>query len=281
MCGADTRDSGPRKIVESPPAWPDRVAASFGRAARHYARHAHVQREIAASFFDWFEPLLAGHPVGCGLEIGCGTGYLTDKLWQRWPRADWAISDVSAEMVEHCRRSLAGPKRPPHTRFFVADGQAVQLQDNSLDLIASSLAFQWMTNLPDSVNRLMRALRPGGWLVFSTLGAGSFATVRDYLSQPFQGYPGLSDLKQQLAIHGQSGCISQQQFVDTMPGLLPFLRHLKRIGAGSVPEHRSVSVSGLRQAIRQSGDLADGLPVEYEVLQVAICKSPEPGDPVP
>src|SRR3546814_14322438 len=58
------------------------------------------------------------------------------------------------------------------------DGEAPIFEGEWFDLILSSLAFQWFDDLGGAVGRLAGLLRPGGSLIFSTLGRGSFARWR-------------------------------------------------------------------------------------------------------
>ncbi len=255
-------------------AWGDAVAASFEAAAADYDHRARLQHRVAQFFFDWLTRQVGPLGLRHGLEIGCGTGFLTRRLLAAWPGCHWQITDISPAMVDQCRQRLGPPVDSARVRFDVADGQAVRARPRSLDLIASNLTFQWFSDLTASTSRLMPLLRPGGWLVYSTLGAGTFRSAGELLGQTLHDYPAAPDLFAQLTSAGCNGCVERQEFVETMPGLLELFRHLKGIGAGISVHRPRLTVSRLRQALGRCDDLPDGLSVEYDVLLVAVQQTP-------
>jgi trans-aconitate 2-methyltransferase len=91
------------------------------------------------------------------VDIGCGPGNSTELLVKRWPGAHVAGFDTSDNMLE------AAGKRLPQTAFFKADA-ATWEADADVDLIYSNATFQWVPGHLDVLERLLRALKPGGVL---------------------------------------------------------------------------------------------------------------------
>ncbi len=91
------------------------------------------------------------------VDIGCGPGNSTELLVKRWPDAKVAGLDSSDNMLEAAR------KRLPETEFFKADA-ATWAPDADTDLIYSNATFQWVPKHLDVMERLFRALKPGGVL---------------------------------------------------------------------------------------------------------------------
>ena len=99
------------------------VAARFGAAAHRYEDHAPVQR-ITAERLAGDIARLRLPPRPRILEIGCGTGLLTQALARRLGPADWTVTDISPAMLAASQR---GPALPGTARFQVLDGEYLSL----------------------------------------------------------------------------------------------------------------------------------------------------------
>lgn len=141
------------------------VAQSFGRRARHYAEHAHLQRHTAQALADFV--LEQGGLPGAGpvVEIGCGTGLLTELLHQ--PGRPYLATDLSPEMLEQCLLRLG---RRENLSFAVLDGQQPAFTAPPAALV-SNLTCQWFA---DPVAGLAGLARLAPCLAFSVPLSGSF-----------------------------------------------------------------------------------------------------------
>lgn len=243
----------------------DIVARRFGAAAGDYASRAETQRAVAG----WMSARLPRVQVAHGLEIGCGTGFLTRHLLEHYPDADWIISDIAPEMVVACAASHDG-----RARFIVHDGEAAP-PEGTFDLIASSLTFQWFEDLPGSVARLTAALAPRGSLVFTTLGAGTFwewrALLEEYgLASGMPDYPDEDELREMLAASGYAFAIDRLALQETHAGARAFLRHLRDIGADAArPGHRPETSAAWRRVLREN---TRSFSVTYDVFCVILIR---------
>ena len=120
------------------------------------------------------------------LEIGCGTGLLTERLADTFPEAHIVAVDLAPGMLEVARRRLAG--RP--VTFVCADAEALELSER-FDVIASSATFQWLAYPQESLRRLASHLRRGGVLAANLFVEGTlqelFAAFR--LAEEALGVP--------------------------------------------------------------------------------------------
>ncbi|HXH22882.1 MAG TPA: methyltransferase domain-containing protein [Dehalococcoidia bacterium] len=88
-------------------------------------------------------------------DLGCGTGELTARLADRWPRARVVGLDSSPEMLAQAA-ALARPGRLDFRRGDIADfGEAC-------DLLFSNAALQWLDDHESLIPRLAGLVRPGG-----------------------------------------------------------------------------------------------------------------------
>lgn len=142
------------------------LARHFSAGAARYDAAAELQRQLAAAVA---AELAAVAPrVRDLLEIGCGTGFLTQGLAERFPQARLTAVDLAPGMIEAARRRLAG--RP--VAFLCADAEALTLPER-FDAIASSATFQWFTRPEATLRRLAAHLRPSGLLVASIFIEGT------------------------------------------------------------------------------------------------------------
>jgi malonyl-CoA O-methyltransferase len=253
----------------------ERVGRAFA-AAPDYDGNARIQREVAQALADRIAALdLPPNPRV--LEIGCGTGFLTQALAALG--GDWLVTDLSPEMLERCRERLGTSGRH---RFAVLDGEYGTPEGGPFDLICSSLAVQWFDDAPAALSRMAGWLAPGGHLLITTLGPGSFAEWRkaheaeglEPGTPRFASVAALGDLVHDVRNH-----------LDHHADPLAFLHALKAIGAQTAEAgHRPLSPGQLRRVMArfaQDGCPQNGCPrigcdVTYEVVTCHLHRKPSP-----
>ncbi len=243
--------------------WKSQVTGSFGRAADSYEDAAAPQRQAAALLADLSRQRRVPGDSRI-LEVGCGTGILTRHIRETWPAAELVVSDIAPHMVGAAARGamIAG-------RFIEMDGEAPPFEGPWFDLILSNLAFQWFADLDAAIDRLAGLLRPGGSLIFSTMGADSFAEWRAAHdaagAQPgTPAYPSLERLRAMLARH-EDAFAFDEHWPFAFGGAKGFLAHLRGIGA-TVPAsgHRALDAAAMRRVMR-AFDAGGGV-ATYHVL---------------
>lgn len=248
-----------------------KVRSAFSRAS-DYDGNAVVQREIATGLAKRIASLDLP-PSPKVLEIGCGTGFLTQALMDTGMRGQWLVTDIAPPMLERCEARLSAlshqPSSTPSIQFDILDGEHGQPDNAPFDLICSSLAMQWFDDTPAALSRLVKQLRPGGHLIITTLGPDSFhewqsahqiegLTAGTPKFAPFSGFENLPF----------AHC-SIEKHVETHASANAFLRSLKAIGAGtSASDHHPLSPSQLRRVMARFTEL--GCRVTYDVITCHI-----------
>lgn len=151
------------------------IINNFDRRANTYTAGAQMQAVIAsklAEYLNDIRPELV-------LEIGCGTGLLTQHLIRLFPEASLLITDVAPSMVEVCQRSMMAHSA---IEFKCMDGEQFELGWD-LDLIVSSMTLHWFTDLQRSCIDITNRLKRGGEFIFSILGENSFHEWRAMCQQ--------------------------------------------------------------------------------------------------
>jgi trans-aconitate 2-methyltransferase len=140
--------------------------------ARAYDESSQPQQEWAA---DVLARLHGIAPDATVLDVGCGTGRVTEALLEIVPRGRVLAIDASAEMVELARRRLG--KR---AEVWREDALELELSEPA-DAIVSTATLHWVTDHDRLWPRLARALRPGGALEVQCGGAGNIDRVREVI----------------------------------------------------------------------------------------------------
>lgn len=228
-----------------------RVGARFGAAAIRYDDHAPAQRITAARLADAIGRLPLP-PRPRILEIGCGTGLLTQALAARLGPADWTVTDISPAMLARARQ---GPALPGAARYQVLDGEHPQGLPGDYDLICSSLAVQWFADLNGGLGRLAGLLAPGGHLAVATLAEGTFAEWRAAhdavgLAAATPAYPPSGAIRPAMA--DLAGGVHSERLIQDHPDGLHFLKALKGIGATTpAPGTAPLGAAALRRVLAQ------------------------------
>jgi SAM-dependent methyltransferase len=111
-------------------------------------------RLVAKDFLSW----LATPTDSDWLDVGCGTGALTETiLKEAQPRSVLGI-DPSAGFVDHARAHVTDPR----AKFEVADAQSLPLDAGRFDLAASGLVLNFVPQPALAVREMARVVRPGG-----------------------------------------------------------------------------------------------------------------------
>ncbi|HEX8003265.1 MAG TPA: class I SAM-dependent methyltransferase [Mycobacteriales bacterium] len=109
-------------------------------------------RLVAPEFLRWLD----APPGGRWLDVGCGTGALSEAILREAAPASVTGVDPSAAFVARAA------ERVPGATFRVGDAAATGADDDSVDVVASALVLNFVPDLPAALDELERVLRPGG-----------------------------------------------------------------------------------------------------------------------
>jgi malonyl-CoA O-methyltransferase len=245
----------------------DTIAESFGAAAQTYDDYALVQEQCARQLIAFLaDPDLGKLPPAPILEIGCGTGFLSQQLLGSYgSRHALYFTDLAPEMVAACQQRLAaaqfaqlGPDGAAPV-FQVREMDGADLQPDQtpsrFGLIASSFALQWFCEPQAILSQWLGCLAPGGWLALAFPTCHSFRQLHQQcealeLPSPIRALPDPTPL---IAWGWEQAaqCIFHQDFVPLQaPSIQAFLRHFQRIGAVPAGQRSQLSTSQLRRLIR-------------------------------
>ncbi|MBY0462722.1 MAG: methyltransferase domain-containing protein [Alphaproteobacteria bacterium] len=236
------------------------VINAFDKAALTYDRYAHIQKRIATNLAtDLKERKITPQSI---LEIGCGTGFLTQPLASHFKDVPYYATDFAPLMVKSCQEKF---ENIPEINSFVMDGENPALETNT-DLVCSSMAFQWFEDFETSVRKLWQKTNV---LAFTVPVEGTFQELHDTYKQfnykagfkPLIPADALYKLCQNLKPKGFQFQIQNE--VEYFQNMLLFIKQLKGTGAQTPrADHSPVNIRPLLSYLNS------GFSVTY---QVAYC----------
>ncbi len=245
---------------------------AFGRAAASYDGMAVLQREIGARMAERLDLIkLVPQRV---LDAGCGTGAETARLLKRYPKAEVVALDFAEPMLSRAR-NRGGWWRKPHC--VCADLEALPLAADSVDLLWSNLALQWLNDLDTAFAEAWRVLRPGGLFMFTSFGPDTLKELR----AAWAAVDGASHVSPFLDMHDVGDALVRARFADpvmdaeqltlTYRDARQLMAELKGIGAHNVTSARPRGLTGKTRLSTMlsayEGFRVDGrLPATYEVV---------------
>jgi SAM-dependent methyltransferase len=131
---------------------PDKWLA--GDAYEHFM--GRWSRLVAKEFINWLNPPASW----TWLEVGCGTGALTQAIFLNADPASVVACDPSPQFVSYARRSLADPA----VRFLVVGADVLPSLENGFDAVVSGLVLNFIPAPAEAVRSMRNRLRPGGLL---------------------------------------------------------------------------------------------------------------------
>lgn len=166
---------------------PDPVNPAEGVDLREW--NAQSYHKVANPHVDWGRAVvdrvpLRGIPGEVVLDVGCGTGRLTELLLERWPALRVIAVDQSANMVAEADAHLR-PRFGERIRTMQANalqlttetGGSRPLAPASVDAVFSTATFHWILDHPALFRELFRVLKPGGWLIAQCGGGPNIERV--------------------------------------------------------------------------------------------------------
>jgi trans-aconitate 2-methyltransferase len=142
--------------------------------------NAEAYHRVSNPHVDWGLRVLARLPLSgdeCVLDVGCGTGRLTEKLLERLPAGRVVAIDLSTNMLQVARAYLAA-RFAAQVTFLLADAAAVPIAGQA-DAVFSTATFHWVRDHLALFRSLYGALKPGGRLVAQCGGGPNIQRLHD------------------------------------------------------------------------------------------------------
>ncbi len=173
------------------------IKKSFSKAASTYDASSKLQRDVA----DYLIKFLFGFQgglVNCKtyphchnlkkqrnspptgkkpplvLDIGCGTGALSNSLVCKYPHVNFFGCDFSLPMLFKAREKLQGK----NIRLLSSECEFLPFRNSQFNQVISSLTYQWIPDIESAFSEVWRILKPKGHFIFSIPGPRTLEELR-------------------------------------------------------------------------------------------------------
>ena len=198
------------------------VALRFAQAGQSYSEHAVVQKQIARRLFNLIHRHAANTYIERVVVIGCGSGILSHLLLKDFQIQHYLLNDLYAEVQQHFHG---------YSNIDWLLGDIEQLVfPTYLELIISTSALQWMTDLDAVLQKANDSLLPQGLFCFSTFGERNLQEIKTLTGLGLD-YVNLDQLREKLQNQGFEVLHLSEQ-IEYLDFATPkqVLQHLKATG---------------------------------------------------
>ena len=249
---------------------------TFDTQSHSYDSYAVVQHIAARKLAD----ILKGYSVelsdGTILEIGAGTGMVTEHLVRLFPRSLKVVTDISTNMLGLLRQTYF---ERDTIQYDVFDANNAHPTMESARAIVSGFTLQWLANPVDSVTKWIDVLDGPSWIFLTWPGDDSFPEWRSisekagllYTGNPLPG----TSIVDQIVDKTQAALLyyAVEPIQLEYPSSVDFFRSIREIGAGQ-EKHASEGNRNLLKLTRVWDKLCDGhINVTYMVHTAVLFKS--------
>jgi malonyl-CoA O-methyltransferase len=227
------------------------VRRAFSRAAPDYDAAAVLQREVCKRMLERLDYIKI-QPTRI-LDAGCGTGWGSRQLAQRYPAVQVLALDMALGMLNVSRDQLSWWRKlffSSQHSYICADIEVLPLAANSVDMVWSNLTMQWCNDLPATFRELHRLIKTDGLLMFSTFGPDTLKELRSV----FQGVDGHSHTSRFIDMHDIGDMLTQSGFAEpvmdmevitlTYSDVKSVMQDLRVIGAHNATAGRAQGMMG-------------------------------------
>jgi len=265
-----------------------RVRRLADRAARHYDSAAWLPLQVARVLMEHLQPVR--FQPALILDVGAGTGICSRLLTRHYPRARVISMDFSMAMLRAARGRR--PRWLSKRSVAAGDGEALPVADNSIDLLVSSLMLPSCPTPDAALLEFRRVLKPGGLLMFSSLGPDTLRELRAAWSVVdghvhVHAFIDMHDLGDALLRAGFSDVVMDTERVTgRYPDVAALMTELKRLGVSNAALGRT---KGLTTPARLAAMVSEyesfrtqsHLPASFEVVFAHAWRLPARSVDVP
>lgn len=246
----------------------NKIRSAFSEAADHYDILTSLHREIGRELVQKIIPLSG---VCHLLDVGCGTGYLTAKAKFYFPESHVIGMDFSERMLAKARQ------RDENISWICGDAYHLPFKDESLDVVISNLAYQWVEDLPQAFREIHRVLGQKGVLAATLFG---FHTCEELFASlqavgkacPFNRLPVMEEVKESLKRGGfEPSHVDYERIHIQFKDLWDVLTWLKALGANVLSNGVFLGPDGLAKTnayCLKNYPYHDGIRMTFEVIWI-------------
>lgn len=163
------------------------------------------------------------------LEIGAGTGMLTNKLLEIFSPKDFFINDICKDVIPFYKNieNTAGT----NINFLIGDAEEIVFPNN-IDLIISSSTVQWFENLDFFLQKCYESLNSNGTLILTSFGEKNFKEIKE-ITQTGLNYFSKNNLEEKISKYFDILLLIEKEHVVPFDSPNDILLHCKKTGVSA------------------------------------------------
>lgn len=194
----------------------------FRRRIHSYNENAKIQRQMAAKIVNFLSEV----SFDSVLELGCGTGFLTEMVVDKINFEHYTAIDI----VSECEPIIK--KINPKIDFVANDIEYYMKNTNKkFDLIISNASLQWVENFEELVKSAISKLNSHGIFLFSTFGTENFREIYHVLGKTLK-YFSTSELRKCLSEYNP--IIEEEIRIMAFKTPIDVLKHIQSTGVNAI-----------------------------------------------
>lgn len=249
------------------------IQRAFNRFATQYDWAAKIQYEIGLQLLSRLDYIKITPKTI--LDLGCGSGKLTQHIKKRYPKACIIGVDFAFNMLLESKKKQGLFKK---WSLCQADMHNLPFASNTFDLVIANQTIHWAHSISKVLTEIHRIMAPNACLMFSTLGPDTFSELKQAWQAADQYghtnvFHDLHDLGDQLLEHHFADPVVDADFMAVhYASCQSLLQSLKAQGVRNINPQRNTGLTGKKafrafenayaKLITQDGKY----PLTYEVV---------------
>jgi malonyl-CoA O-methyltransferase len=212
-----------------------KIRQSFSDAATQYEILTSMHNEIGRELVKKVIPI---EQCGRILDVGMGTGRMTRRLAYYFPESKVIGMDFADGMIDEAKK-----KQEKHL-IVQADARALPFQNESLDIIVSNLAYQWVEDLAGAFAQCRQSLKKDGTFCITLFGRETFRELfsaidcASHKKIQIQRLASVQDVEQAMKEAGfHNVAVDYERIKTHFPDLKSLLKWIKDIGANCLDKN--------------------------------------------
>ena len=200
------------------------IKNNFFKNLDNYNKYGSLQKTIAQELME--ELLKIDNKFNNILEIGCGTGFLTDRIIAKIKYKKLYLNDLN---------NIASIFAKLKHKFLMGDIEKISIPEE-LDLVISSSVFQWLSEFELLVKKVNESLNDKGYFVFSMFTEGNLQEIKDIFNVSLNYLSPkeiIQILSKDFSIVYASSFQKKLYFINA----IEVLKHLKNTGVNSIEKN--------------------------------------------
>lgn len=258
-----------------------RIRAAFSNSAMQYEALAGLQKEIGRELVGKISDREDCRYI---LDVGMGTGWLTNRLSLLFPEARVFGLDFAGGMIQSARQQYET------FQILQADAAALPFQRDVFDIIVSNLTYQWLDDLKATFQQSYSTLKANGIFcltlfghktleeLFLSLGNSSIRNKegKEKNTLLVKRLPEENDVRGAICKAGFKNIETESEIIKVhFEDMMALVKWIKDIGANAIRKNIYIGKDGLLQASEYyNRNFKDswGVYASFEVIWVKAIK---------